>query len=182
MIKKRLNSEQRKFAADNHGLVCAFLNKNRLADNDYYDIVLFGYLKAVVKYLTKQGLKDKYAFSTIAYRSMLDSLSNHRKYQNRQKRSGVTISLESLVSDESTLSFHEVIPGVDTLSDEFETKVLLHEIALRVNRQQIQVVILKADGYGIRDIARKQKITMKEVRGILDSVKQTIYSVCRAQG
>ena len=42
-----LTKEQQEFAAEHHGLVYKFLNDNRLAEDEFYDVIIFGYLKAV---------------------------------------------------------------------------------------------------------------------------------------
>ena len=42
-----LNEEQRRFATENHNLVYAFLNEKGLSEDEYYDVVIFGYLYAV---------------------------------------------------------------------------------------------------------------------------------------
>ena len=177
---KKLTPKQKAFAEKNHNLIFSFLNENHLEDQDYYDIIVFGFLTAVVKYLTREDLMNRYAFSTIAYSSMRNSLSNHQKAQNRQKRKAVTISLETSLSDDSQFSLYDTIPGIDALMSDFETELLLHEIASRVSNQQFRIVRLKADGYGVRDIARKQHITMKTVSDILDSAKEAIYAACQA--
>ena len=43
---KPLNTEERRFAAENHELVFAFLREKELPVSLYYDVVIFGYLKA----------------------------------------------------------------------------------------------------------------------------------------
>ena len=42
-----LTKEQQDFAAEHHGLVYKFLNDNHLPEDEFYDVVIFGYLKAV---------------------------------------------------------------------------------------------------------------------------------------
>lgn len=42
-----LTKEQQEFAAEHHGLVYKFLNDNHLAEDEFYDVVIFAYLKAV---------------------------------------------------------------------------------------------------------------------------------------
>ena len=44
-----LTKEQQDFAAEHHGLVYKFLNDNHLPENEFYDVVIFPYLKAVHK-------------------------------------------------------------------------------------------------------------------------------------
>ena len=38
-----LTKEQQEFAAEQHGLVYKFLNDNHLPDDEFYDVVIFGY-------------------------------------------------------------------------------------------------------------------------------------------
>ena len=54
-IEIPLTDEQKDFAAENHGLVYAFLNAHDLDENEFYDVVIFGYLRAVRRYLTEYG-------------------------------------------------------------------------------------------------------------------------------
>ena len=42
-----LTKEQQTFATAHHSLVYKFLNENRLPEDEFYDVVIFGYLKAV---------------------------------------------------------------------------------------------------------------------------------------
>ena len=180
MTLGQLTHEQQEFAAENHDLVFSFLNANHLDDNDYYDIVVFGFLAAVKNYLSQARLR-KYKFSTIAFRNMKSSLSNFQKEQEQQKRKAVTVSLEYRVAgDDSSLLFRDVTPGIDSLLGDFTTEMLLHEIAARVNKKQFRVIRLKAEGYGVREIARKQRLTIRTVDDILKDVKQAVHSACRA--
>jgi hypothetical protein len=64
-----LTREQREFATKWHNLIYTFLNEKRLPEEDYYDIVVFGFLRAVKEYLSKPALQ-RYSFSTIAWNNM----------------------------------------------------------------------------------------------------------------
>lgn len=64
-----LNKEQQAFAADHHGLVYKFLNENRLPEDEFYDVIIFGYLRAVYRYFNEPKLQ-KYSFATISWKSM----------------------------------------------------------------------------------------------------------------
>lgn len=44
-----LTEAESKFAAEHHATIYEYLNKARLPENDFYDIVVFGYLRAVRK-------------------------------------------------------------------------------------------------------------------------------------
>ena len=47
-----LTKEQQTFATAHHSLVYKFLNENRLPEDEFYDVVIFGYLKAVRDYFS----------------------------------------------------------------------------------------------------------------------------------
>ena len=61
-----LNDTQRIFADKNHNLVYKFLHEKNLPASEYYDIVIFGYLRAVQRYLTDPNLAG-YSFATVAF-------------------------------------------------------------------------------------------------------------------
>ena len=56
-----LTPEQVCFAAKHHRLIYKYLKKRQLSKEEYYDIVVFGYLKAVQDYFCKEDLQQ-YAF------------------------------------------------------------------------------------------------------------------------
>ena len=73
-----LNDTQRIFAEKNHNLVYKFLHEKNLPASEYYDIVIFGYLRAVQRYLTDPNLAG-YSFATVAWRAMEGEVVNtHR--------------------------------------------------------------------------------------------------------
>ena len=61
-----LTKEQQAFATDHHGLVYKFLNENHLPEDEFYDVVVFAYLKAVKDYFNSPSAQ-KFSFSTIPY-------------------------------------------------------------------------------------------------------------------
>ena len=69
-----LNDTQRIFADKNHNLVYKFLHEKNLPASEYYDIVIFGYLRAVQRYLTDPNLAG-YSFATVAWRRWKAKLS-----------------------------------------------------------------------------------------------------------
>ena len=80
-----LTEEQRRFAEQNHALVYKFLHQHGLSVDEYYDIVIFGFLLAVQRYLTDASLAP-YAFSTVAWSAMESALRNHRRTARRKLR------------------------------------------------------------------------------------------------
>ena len=64
-----LTKEQQDFAAEHHGLVYKFLNDNHLPENEFYDVVIFPYLKAVKDYFSDESAQH-YSFAAIAMHRM----------------------------------------------------------------------------------------------------------------
>ena len=62
-----LTKEQQTFATAHHNLVYKFLNENRLPEDEFYDVVIFGYTERLFEiiFLTLH-LHNNSTFSTIA--------------------------------------------------------------------------------------------------------------------
>ena len=151
-----LTEQQKDFAAANHGLVHAFLNAYGLNEDEFYDVVIFGYLRAVRRYFTEANLK-KYKFGTIAWNCMRVDLLNHYKANRRQKRNAEVVSIHVCLS---------------------QAKLLLHDLAGQISRQQLDMVYLKSNGYGVREIARSHKTSMKHVQKLLEDVRSILMDLC----
>jgi len=172
-----LTREQKQFATENHSLVFGFLRKRHLPD-DYYDIVIFGYLEAVRQYLTEPALQ-RYAFTTIAWKKMTTELRNHYKMLKCQKRNVEVVSIHTKLYRDG-LTLEDILPARNVLMDQLEDQMALHELAKRVSGQQMDIVRMKSSGYGIRDIARTKKVSMYIVRNLLKKVRDILLEMCRA--
>ncbi|WP_444643154.1 sigma-70 family RNA polymerase sigma factor [Caproiciproducens sp. R1] len=170
-----LTSEQRKFATKHHNLIYSFLNENHLPEDEYYDVVVFGYLRAVRRYFAEDNLKS-FSFTTIAWSCMRCDLMNYYKTQNCQKRNAEIVSIHVSLYD-GDLPLEQTISAPDTLMQQFETELLLHDLAKRVSLQQMDVR-MKSNGYGVRDIARSQKTTIKQVRELLENAHSALLELC----
>lgn len=171
-----LNDEQRRFATENHNLVYAFLHEKDLPEDEFYDVVIFGYLQAVSDYFNQKALRQ-YSFSTVAWKRMNRHFLNYIKSLSCAKRHAQTVSLYAL-ADNSGLTWEETLAVMDDCMAEFESELLLHDLAMRLPRQQMNVLHMKAGGYGVREIAKKQKITIHTVKSILDDAYDVVVSVC----
>lgn len=98
--KNVLSDEERAFAEGKHGLVYRYLQFNRLSFEDWYDVVIFGYLRAIHHWFLCSDI-HKYSFSTIAFGAMQTAVYNERRKIRRQPK---------------TVSFDGIIPGTDDLA------------------------------------------------------------------
>lgn len=175
-IEIPLTERQKEFAAENHGLVYAFLNGHCLDEDEFYDVVVFGYLRAVRRYFTENSLR-KYKFGTIAWSCMRVDLLNYYKANRSQKRSAEVVSIHVSLSPDGPPLEHS-IPSRNKMMEQLEAKLLLHDLARRVSRQQLDMVYLKSNGYGVREIARTHNTSMKQVQKLLEDVRSILTDLC----
>lgn len=148
-----LTGEQRQFAADNHGLIYSYLWEKKLEIDDYYDIAVFGYLRAVKRYLTEPKLRC-YQFSTVAWRAMRQSIAAYNRAKKRRK--------------EAERKYWKALrPRPPDPFEELEAKLLLHDLAAVSSEQQYALAAMRLQGYSIAETARIQGMSEKRVRGLL---------------
>lgn len=171
-----LTPEQSLFAAKHHELVYKFLREKHLSPDEFYDVVIFGYLRAVRRYLTVMELKQ-YAFATIAWKAMEGGLHNYYRSQKSKRNYAEVYSLQS-APYEGGLRLEETIASPNELMQQVEYNLLLHELAGRASRQQMNVVLLKSEGYTNKDIARHQKTSVSFISKILKDMGDLLAELC----
>ena len=171
-----LTKEQQDFAAAHHNLVYKFLNINHLPKKDYYDVVIFPYLNAVRDYCNNP-ISQKYSFSTVAFRQMRLQLYNYFRSQSHKKRNVKIISIHSKSCIDG-ITMSERIPYQDVLMQQLEMQLLLHDLAGRISKQQMDIVCSKIYGYDNREIAHRQQISMVRIKELLEEVRVILMQLC----
>lgn len=167
-----LDPDQQSFAARNHQIVERFLSHKRLDSDEFYDVVIFGYLLAVQECLEKPELAG-YAFSTIAWRNMNDCLINEYAYWNRKKRFAATSPLE-----EEYLSIDRLLPTrMQKAAETLDNQKQLVKLLAYITPKEQEVVRLKADGYTYQEIAEKCSITVYGVGSRFRRMRQRLHTL-----
>ena len=143
-----MTQEERGFAEERHDLVIDFLYRKHLSMDDYYDIVIFGYLSAVQQYFRNPPVGV--AFEAMAVRAMKDSILREGEYCTRAKRSGTTVNLDDVGS---TLTD----PKQDT-ERQVEGKALLEQVVSVATPKEARIINLLMDGFVLREAARLLKM------------------------
>lgn len=178
--KVPLTPEQRIFAAQNHALVYKFLQRKNLPIDEYYDIVIFGYLNSIHRFYTNPEL-TKHAFGNIAWKGMQNSLYNYTRSKSCQKRSAEVCSIHAIPypgSKSDDIILEETLPVYDDMIQQLEATLLLHDLAKRVSEQQMEIVRLKSSGYNLQDIATRQNTSTKRIRKLLNEVRCVLTELC----
>ncbi|MCM1375220.1 MAG: sigma-70 family RNA polymerase sigma factor [Lachnospiraceae bacterium] len=154
---------QKQFAEEHQDIVFRFLNQKKLPIDDYYDIVIFGYLQAVQEYDENPDL-SRFQFGTIARTKMNDCLSKHFSYMNKPKRKAPTVSIHTYTSD--GLALNEILPDHQKdLQAQTTDRLLAMEILSCLTETEQQMVYLKADGLTCREIAEVFSTTVHSING-----------------
>lgn len=165
MKGQQLTPKESAIAAENHYLINQFLEANNLPEDDYYDVVVFGYLKAVRNFSKNKNL-------SLRTETMKEMNAACVKFERAYE------------SDFAIHSLQEVIDGIGILEDNIASvKNTVNEALERIqyetlskdfDRLQMQIADMLVAGYPKREIANMLGINMKtltdkisEMQGIL---------------
>lgn len=173
---QNMTREQQDFAATNHSLVFKFLNKKHLGEDEYYDIVVFGYLRAVQKYIQRSEL-HRYKFSTIAWSSMETDVKNYHNYKNRSMRKAVCYSLDQVIPNTEDLLLGSVISSSYNIAERFEESLLWMEVASAITKKQMDILQMKIAGMSEREIAREYQTSRDNIRSVIEVIKERLRNL-----
>ena len=175
MDLRPFTKEEQRFAEENHDLVYAFLNEKKLSEDEYYDVVVFGYLRAVQLHGKDQRL-DKYKFSTLAWNLMQGELSNYHKYLASPKRNAIVISLDEPLDSEDGLCLSDTL-SYDDFMTELKEELLMHELVRHLPAKEMRIVKMKVQGCRMHEIAKAERLTFQEINRLLDNIYPTVRKI-----
>lgn len=104
-----LTAEEKSFssALENYDQFFKYMKINKLDQEEWYDILILHYLRAVKKYLNIPHLQ-KYEFGAVLFRTLDSARSNHCKAMTTQKRmpEGGIHSFDIVLEDDKGKDFH----------------------------------------------------------------------------
>lgn len=163
-----LTEEQSAFAAENEKLIGKYLGIRRLPKNEFYDVVVFGYLRAVRNYLTTPSLQ-KYKFSTIAFNTMHTELSNHFRAQRAAMRCATVLEYDE---ERYTASLEDpVAMQVERAEDLARTR---RQLSRCLSLGQSKIIHLKVSGYSVKEAAKARGVRPKEVKAELEAARVNV--------
>ena len=144
----------RKFAAENHNLVYDFLHRHGYSLEKYYNVAVFGFLKAVQIYNCREDLRNKYAFPFISQQYMRAELGNHCRMEDAKKRkpSETLVSLDAEYAETENLYNCIGVAGGKSPESEVVAVERITEILSSLSDTQRKIAELKVDGYSSKEI------------------------------
>ena len=152
-----MTNEEREFAEQRHGLVIDFLRCKRLPMDEFYDVVIFGYLSAVQQYFRNPPAGVE--FKAMAFRAMKDAVLRDGEYHARAKRCGITVGL-----DDAELTDHRQ----DT-EQQIEGKALLEQAAKVATPKEAKIIRFLLDGFALHEAARLLKMPRAAAENCMES-------------
>ena len=156
-----MTKEEREFAEQHHDMVIDYLRYKRLPMDDFYDIVIFGYLSAVQQYFRNPPADVK--FKAMAFRAMKDAILRDGEYNARAKRCGYTVSLD-------TEGRHSIIPDPkQDIERQTEGKALLKQVASIATPKEAKIIRFLLDGFALHEAAQLLKIPRAAAESCMDN-------------
>lgn len=181
-----LTEEEIAFAEKYHDCIYYFLRKRGYDIEEYYDIAVMGYLKAVQKYCRDDELKSKWAFPTICNHDMWREIGHEAKKSCTQKRmpEGGFVSLDYQDENSSETLINSIL--TPTLEDDFfaeydrleeadRIKKLIKNLFPQLTDIQKRIILLKANGMTNKSIAEKMQIPFQKINWELKRIKNMIF-------
>ena len=165
-----MTSQEQAFAEANLHLVSNFLSFHQLPEEEYYDVVIFGYLKAVQAYFRHPIAPERQNFIALARRCMSGEVRNEWRYENRKLRKNdyPVLSLDSPVTEDAGCDFHSVIADkkVNT-ARRIENADLIARILAAATKREYEILRLVFSGYSQKEIAALTGYTIRIVQRAL---------------
>lgn len=177
-----LSSKEREFAAENHGLIYSFLNCYRLPEAEHYDICAIAYLQAVKEWHRKPELREKYRFSTIAFKKM-ESAKIKKYHTDRIRDAYIVFSLNDL-NAEGNEYMAQIPDPYDALQEAQERQdiaELLKEIMPALTERQRSHLIKLLEGKDHREITREDRVAVTEFWKDRKAIRTATTAVIRRE-
>ena len=164
-----LNNVEKRMSEEHHGLVYSFLHRHNYSIEEFYNIVIFGYLKGIQTHNRKEELHI-YPLAFICEQYMRAEITNHFRIQNAQKRKP-TETIISLDADNTEAANLYNLVGGKSVEDELMESELLKELLENLSEVQCDILKLKLEGFSNKEVYLALEIPTSTYYKELDRIK-----------
>lgn len=174
-----LSDYEKRVAEKNHNLVYSFLHRYGYSIEEYYNVVIFGYLKGIQIYNRGEDLRNEFDLAFICERYMRAAITDHFRAMNTKKRNPAqtVVSLDANYTDEENL--YNCVSGKLLVEDEIIERELLAELLGNLSSIQQEIVKMRVDGYKNEEICLLLKIKPSAFYKELRLTKSTMESMIK---
>lgn len=146
-----LSLKEKKLATVNHSLVYSFLHRHHYAIEDFYNVVIFAYLRSVQVYNRRKDIQEKYLLAFIAEQYMRAEMANYFRKESSMKRKPTesVLSLDAEYAETETL--YNLCGGKSAEEEVLESEEIA-ELLEQFSSQQKDILKLKLEGYNNKEI------------------------------
>lgn len=176
-----LTLEEQAFAEKHLDLVDRFLWSRRLDPDEFYDIVIFGFLGAVQYHCRGPFDREDPRFIGLAFTFMQKRAdSEYRRQYRKQKNLGTQLSMDSSYGEEDDESMHDAIPGrKDWDPDSCSIAKDMFDRAFEASSEKgKRVISLKMRGLETGEISRLLGIGERTVNYHIQQFNARITAIC----
>lgn len=155
---KPFTEEEKRLAEQNHDLVYQFLKSHNYSVEDYYNTVVFGYLKGIQKYCRYIGNSAGNNLAGICWNCMRSEMKSHFKMETAKKRQPAEIIIKKMPSAEEEVLVTEILKSV------------MENLTIR----QQNIITLKLLGYSNAEICLMMEMSKSSYYRELDYIRQMI--------
>lgn len=166
---QKLTEQESAFAAEHHSLVYAYLNRNGLSEDEYYDVVVFGYLNGVRKYFRREELRQAYSFTTLAWSGMNSSYVNYERSKRRPKNHAQILSIHEPFR--SAFALEEMISDARDYAEETLSAMRIRETLESFEQTEREIVRLLMEGYSKAEVRTRLGLTAGQMSGLMEQIQ-----------
>lgn len=173
-----LSEYEKREAEKNHNLVYSFLHRHGYSIEEFYNVVILGYLKSIQVYTKREDLRNRFDLAFICERYMMSAVRDYFKATNAKKRKPLetVISLDANYAEVENL--YNCIGGKLLVEDEVMETELLSELLENLSEVQREITKMKVEGYKNKEIyialEIKPSTYYKELQRIKSALKKLV--------
>ena len=152
-----LTEQESAFAAENHSLIFRFLSRKGLPEDEYYDVVAFGYLNGVKKYFRREELRKQYCFA------------NYQRSKARLKNRATVLCIHEPYH--SALALEELISDARDYAEETLEAMRVREMLESFEQTEREIVRLLMQGYAKSEIRARLGLSAGQISELINQIQ-----------
>lgn len=169
---QQLTFEETAFAAEHHDQIYKYLNERELPEDEFYDVVVFGYLEAVHKYFEQANKQNSF---TVLSRCEMDN--SYASYMNSLSVSRSDMEFLSINERyQSAYLLEETISDLNDLSEDVISSISVKNTLNSFDRTERRIVKLLLKGYTETEIENRIGTTSKELHNKIFEIRAKLHN------
>lgn len=164
-----LTEQESAFAAENHSLIFRFLSRKGLPEDEYYDVVAFGYLNGVKKHFRREELRKQYSFTTLAWHAMNSCFANYQRSKARLKNRATVLCIHEPYH--SALALEELISDARDYAEETLEAMRVREMLESFEQTEREIVRLLMQGYAKSEIRARLGLSAGQISELINQIQ-----------